>query len=1137
MYMYKFILVLLSAGMVVASVRLSAQGTPEVMPGERPSSSKSDLIEHKMGSVNNLSSGDLFTGSANISVPFYTQSKNNVNLGVGLNFNTKGVKVDEHSGNYGLHWGLSGGGYIIKYINDIEDEARAAFDENFMRFGSVTTYDSAFGKLVQPLVPFLRRGYRDKEYDEYHVSVGGYGFKFYIDAQGNYFIAPKHEAKVQRAGADFLITDIYGNRYRFKKSVDMESLKFMTNASYGNAADAMEMKVPQRIWVLEQVTFPNNEEVLFKYHTYSNAYFLYRYGMHEPGMGTGYATNLNKKPGGWEFPLLKEVRYANHDSLVLDYHTFSRCDLGSTPLLNTVNVYRNHTLLHYYKLHYSYVVSDANRTRLYVNQSANCNLPSDPFITGGDADEIRKLFYRIQLDSVNYHANSATFLPYFKFEYYNQEHLPPRLSAKQDYWGYYNGKNTDFPLNLIPKDLDAAGLDKAIDLTKMRVGNMRKVINGLGQAQEYIYDIADAYRDIHTPSGKEMSIAVNNPDPQFSSKLDAAGVFARDVCDGLRLVELITIDPTMPDGNKLHQKFDYRGAMQFLPGGRWATFGHESGNTIYASNRFSVGHLIGGSNTGYSRVTERTFNGAQQLLSRKETTFSNVVTHLGGANYENNYIRNGNTHYFEPPFTNKTYLKDYKIGLKLSEQTYDNLENLINEKQYKYIFREETFTPADNPTNINIQYRDYMKFYYTTDPMYIGGNGDSVFIPKYSDAYQVLTGKALLQEVQDINYYTDQRKTTDVTSYTYDDMGNLLKQRNKTEGGVNFYEKMFYYPKDFLNVNTAEARTIAQQLTDRNILNDVGYTVSRMNGQAANGLPLLVTDALFSTYTTSENGDLYVQSSSALKKGNRTELNTTFDFEKLHAEALMAAADDRAGYRSAFRVSKVNDWLQPLELQYRGINKYSTVRYHNVYKTEIASANTAYNDFAFISFEAGTDNEQVSYDVTKLTASATVGSRLANAQSGRQMLRLNPGDNIRVRELSAGKKYVIGCWVTNIKGTAPQALKVRTETGNIVTLELSRNHSRSWWYYFQGEVTLGEDEKLSELFHDGTEALWVDNIVMAPAGATYTIKSFNGRGLPDMEGGLNGKQVRYEYDVFDRLKVTRDENGNIKETFNYHISR
>ena len=1109
-----------------------------ILPGERPSSSKSDLIINRMGSMNNLSSGDLFTGSANITVPFYEQHKNNINLGVSLHFNTKGVKVDEHSGNYGLHWGLSGGGYILKYINDIEDETRTAFDESFMIFGSSTTYDMAYGKLELSKPPVSAKGYRDKEYDEYHVSVGGYGFKFYIDGSNNFFVSPQHDVKIRKEGNDFLITDIYGNCYLFKKSVDIDNKKFVANASYGGSYDnTMEFPVPQRVWVLEQVTFPNKETVSFTYLTYSNAYYLYRYGMNAIEMGSGYQASLNRKESGPELPILKEVVYSNHDSLVLDYHTFNRCDLGSTPLLDKVKLYRNNhpVPVHYYQLHYSYVVSDANKTRLYFNSSANCNLVSNAFTSGDYSDEKKMLYYRVQLDSVNYHVSQNSFLPYYKFEYYNHEHLPPRLSARQDYWGYYNGKNTDFPDNLLPDALDASGLDKTLDVDKMRVGNIKKVTNGLGQVNEYRYDIADAYPDLHVQTSQPLSIAVSNPDPGFSGKLTGLGVIATQVYDGLRLTEFITSDPTMPGGNTLRKKFDYRGGMQFLAGGRWSTRGHQYDDLIYASHRFSAGHQISGSNIGYSYVREETFNAAQELLSSQETRFSNVVNYLGNNVYENNYVTNGNTHYFQPPYTNKSYLKDYRIGLKLSEKSYDNLGHIINEKQYKYTYQEDIFTPASHPLNIHVQYRDYMNFYHTTDPMYIGGKGDSIFVPKFVDTYTIFSGKALLQEIKDINYYTDSRTTSDITAYTYDNKGNLLTETSRKESDLHFYVKQFYYPKDFLSATAPETRNIAQGLIDRNILNEVGYTITRKTTSGTQNYPYLVTDGAFSTYTATENGDLYVKATSGLKKGNRSAVSVAADLEKPHAELLMTTVQDLAGYRAETQVTRVNEWLLPLELRHRGVNKYSTIRYNNIYKTDVAACNTKYKDFIFLSFENGADAEGVMYDDSKLSGFAQAGPRFDYPQSGTGMLKMVAGDRIKVNEMSGNRKYVVSCWVTKAGPEPPQAMTVTSSIGT-VELQLSQNHWLRQWYYFQGEIDLGDRDWL-EIAYDGTVNTWVDNLVIAPAGATYTIKSFNIKGMVDMEGTLNGKQVRYEYDAFNRLKVTRDENGNIKETFNYHISR
>src|SRR5690606_8141720 len=92
-FMKKKIVSFLSCLLLAATGTVNAQdevSAPEPSP------------DHKMipsvtgnGSIANISSPDLFDGSANIHVPIYDFSNSYGSYGVSFSYNTKGVKVDE----------------------------------------------------------------------------------------------------------------------------------------------------------------------------------------------------------------------------------------------------------------------------------------------------------------------------------------------------------------------------------------------------------------------------------------------------------------------------------------------------------------------------------------------------------------------------------------------------------------------------------------------------------------------------------------------------------------------------------------------------------------------------------------------------------------------------------------------------------------------------------------------------------------------------------------------------------------------------------------------------------------------------------------------------------------------------------
>jgi len=1097
--------------------------------------SKSDNAINQGMQLSQLSSAGLFTGSTSINVPLYEYKKNNIDLSLGLVTNTKGVKLAETSGSFGLHWNLSGGGYIIKVVNDMEDDQLKTAPIN-TTWGGFTVLA---GKLRIGAAPQSNNTYIDKEYDEYQVSVGGYSFTFYMGENGYVFVAPRHDVKIRKENDNFIITDIYGNNYYFRYEEEQQIKKFLFRHNIpGTPAVYLDNK--NRIWVLAKVEFPNREQVSFSYQKYVSSFYGYTHYQEKLNGATLYNGLQTDKvaSGERQLPLLKEAVYPNHDSVVFEYRVFPRCDLGMTPLLDKVSVYNSNNtsgrLRNYYQMHYSYAGKG------YLMTNTHCDF-YDALIY--DEEDILQMqgtiafmegqaAYRVLLDSINLHSgiSGGGNLPYYRFEYNDvAAGLPSRAVTATDYWGYYNGIEGSLPDDYV------AGVNKksfAPNLDYMKRLSLKSVTNQLGLKVTYEYDLHVVNQD--------MDMSYGNADPSFAARLDANRVIGRNVGEGLRVKAIRIWDPTMPGNNELRKEFTYEGGMTFLLGGTWHRplrplyeVNNNNGwvfeDTIVSNMRQSPYHMVQGSAQGYNKITESVYNAGGEYLSGKESYFSNVVTKRPYGNiYDNYYTRNGDRHYFELPYTQKSYLLDYKIGLLLKELNYDNLGYVTDQKELRYKFIENTFSPPSYTVNKHLLYPDITNSGELADP---------VMGQVLEDNYGIISGKAVVDSVLEQKYLSGGRSAKDITVYTYDADGNLLAERTYLDRDNYYYWKKYYYPRNFLTAANTEVQNIAQELVDRNILNDVGVVVTKRTLNPPLDFPYLVTDASFYTYGFNGQGDIYAITNSRLMKGNRSWSTVmTTDPEKNNAELLLRSAQDVNGYMTGPKVTKTDDYLRPLELRHRGINKYSTLRYNTHYKTEIASCNTRFDDFGFLSFERGASDDRVVYDENKLTGTAQVLDRFDRAQSGVWMLQMDNGDKIRMNGLSGNKRYVVSCWITNVGPSAPQALKVMTE-GGAVELQLSRNHKWSRWYYYQAEVTLAAGEKMLELVHDGNERVWVDNVVIAPAGATYVIKSFNNRGLTDMEGTLNGKQVRYEYDAFDRLKVTRDENGNIRETFNYHISR
>lgn len=1119
-----------------------------VIPVEnRGTTSKSDNVISKSmqigGGVNtNISAAGLFTGSTSINVPIYKYNKNNVSLGVSLNSNTKGVKLTELSGSYGLHWNLSGGGYIIKTVNDIEDERSGSSGSQL--------FSDFLGKLNITASTDPDGKYIDSEYDEYSFSVGGYSFTFYKGSQGYVFVSPDHEVKIEEDGTGFIATDIYGNKYFFEHATDQAYKRRLFHRVINGQQVPQEISIENKVWVLKKVEFPNKEVVIFKYLDFKASYYGYLYcqfGFDADAVDSSASLADDQD----QIPLLKEVVYPNHDSVVLDYYTSKRCDLYYHPLLNKISIYNNGASKYGYKMHYTYHPSRRsapNNTPVYFQENTICDYSAILNNNKSDTLEVHAT-YRLLLDSIQTLPLVSNVSPqlYYKFTYNDVDlGLPGRLlGSGTDYWGYYNGEVED--LRFFPEGISAAipnyyTRSFAHNLDSMKIYSIKTVTNQLGLTIEYEYDmhVVNQYK----PSiSSNLNIAYNNPDPDFSLKLNEHGVIGRNSSDGLRLKSIKVLDPTMPDDNMLKTEFTYEDGITFLLGGVWHHYVAIGVTTdILATNqRRSYYQMVSGSNLGYSKVTEKRYNSNNELLSSKEVHFSNVLTKNAIGGYDNYYNKNGDHHYFEAPYAQKSYLQDYKIGLLLKEITRDEHNFIINEREVKYTFLESTFSPPIAPQNTFKLYRDSVYYWVNTNP----------FISEVytADNYDVISGKALVSDIVEKKYYSNTAFTEDITTYEYDAAGNLLSESTYMDTDEYYYVKRYYYPQDFIGSLVPGVADRVQNLMDRNILNEVGYKVTKNRKMASPPDPELVTDASFNTYVLDANNDVYVNSTSTLVKGSRSWDNNPspiYDNEQANGAMLMTSEDDLNGYISTSKVTRIDGNIRALEIQARGAENYATMRYDTFYKAEVASCNTRFNDFAYIPFDVMVEQDDavITYDKSKIkTLDPNTTSALTIApQSGRHCLRLEGGEQVTIDHLNGQKAYVVSCWVTNARSTPPQNIMVKDKNDNIIgTLQLSANHKYGSWHYYQATVLSNNTDEQLTIYWDepGTvyPAVWIDNIVVAPLGASYNIQSFNTQGQVDMEGGLNGKQVRYQYDAFGRPVTVSDENGNVKESYHYKINR
>lgn len=405
--------------------------TPKIIP---PSPTAASLM--KFGDI----PVSFYTGSAGVTVPIYTIQNGDISVPINLSYNSTGIRLNEEASWVGLGWALSSGGMISRSIMDKNDFDGGYFNSNVPEITktpashpvpSVTTiqlnpymYDFWCNYLIYTTGDTLNyttaltgAGIYDLEADVYSYNFPGFSGKFIIGRNGVPIIQNQDNLKIEytsNAGS-FTITDDKGFRYFFN------SKEYVSR----------DVATPISSWYLSQITSPQGRTVQFNYKeesTWMTVAGTASHTVRDACTVSSGITTITTAATTYKNITLESIDFAN--GTVHFYFDNTRTDQTNGKRLNKVSVFRKNsaidsTEIFSYNLYYS-----------YFNNSY-----------GGTATE----FKRLRLDSVK-QSNGSTFLPPYKFVYYEDPYESTNLTGKSsfsiDHWGYYNGATNSY---LFPK--------------------------------------------------------------------------------------------------------------------------------------------------------------------------------------------------------------------------------------------------------------------------------------------------------------------------------------------------------------------------------------------------------------------------------------------------------------------------------------------------------------------------------------------------------------------------------------------------------------------------------------------------------------------------------------------------------------
>ncbi len=1066
---------------------------------------------------------DLFHGTPNISIPIFTYSKDNFNLGISMNYQP-GIKRDQNPTDFGYGWFLQAGGCITRIVRGAPDDLQSGY--LYQTMGTLNHLDSFYNST------------NDQQQDVFNFNFCGRTGKFFIGKDKSVTCVPLQNLKIipefkpyplNYKIYSFKVVTEDGTQYHFNDIDNCNSYNPMDTYAYLNSYTTS--------WYLSQVILPFSTDTI-KF-SYANAISDIQYSYPQVGYyytSTGVKQNLYT-PTGTNVAYVEKINTIKFpgNKKVDFYYDYIYRSSGTNPTLKRIEI------------------SDSIFRRGYI-------FFYDTTTTG--------------IQSGNGHLNIIT--PYFQNEsgrsyQFTYDTLPnTQFKNNEDYWGYYNSQVN---LSLMPFFLPDT-THRGIDLASTKTNTMKTAfIPGKGL---FTYDYESNDRPSYTKSQQNITISASTTSTTsvtfnqvfnqrhrlvfnynslaarigsvpasltvnlqwYIKSTDLATTYVSGLIniDTLFYLGTIPVDFNLSNGN-------YK-LVTSLTGGsitgafnidiNWENRTESSGNTLLGGLRIknitvqsaasdSASYSIhykyireDGKSSGFigdtllSSYRYKEVNPSGTLLNdytvlsslpiddipgnqfvpsynRIEVTEGPNVLKSGKTVYEYYDVKDANTNLFSStvPFAPQD-IKDWALGAPKKVTIYDSSGRKIKTTS-------NIFTLVNRPVNAT---NNKSLSLLQTGAVINGGTTTNVYS---GNLYSFTTGKLLLSSSTDTSFFADGSSKTSNTSYTYDSVYfNLKKITTPYNNALGLsLEKRLYYPYDYSNVYGAVG-----VLRDSGIIFSPIGTEEWIVGDAnPRILEASVTDfqQLSSGYLKPHTS-YFLQSNKPVPEATFGAFNTSYLIRNTNYLKPAITYD---------RYDNKGNLLQETN-SITGISNCTIMGYGQTLAVATVS-NANYVDIAYTGFEGDSTGNWVVSDTSRYRD---------NFLTGKTCFDLNKG-TLTKSGLDPAKTYVVSYWCgkgpESSSGTYAASINGILNSTVISTANLGAGKT---WNYFYKTVT-----GVSSIVISGTVA--IDEVRLYPVNANMQSATYEPNVGITSTDDANSNLIFYEYDEQSRPYLMRDKDRNI----------
>jgi YD repeat-containing protein len=419
-----------------------------------------------------------FSGIPDISIPLYTVEQGELKVPITLSYHASGIKPTDISGWVGTGWALSAGGNVSRSVNGEADEDYFSITAPNFTPSICTNFN-----FMQDVVNGT--GNRDTQPDVYGYSFPGHRGNFLRPYNEPAYLIPQAPIVINPAGDKFIITDEAGIVYRFGyNATGTPSAYDYTNSFHGGSPTTSATTA----WHLTDMTSSNGaDNISFTYQSIGTAYYrdvAYSFvilDVCETNFGTcPQQSNITNKTNTDSDVAQKGLQNIYFKNGKIEFILGSaRLDHPTLNSLDRINIYNlvngTYTLQRSVQFIYSYFMDANNDERM---------LKLDAVLIKGNLGDV------VQRYNFTYFTNTFS---------WNPSHV--NFVNARDYWGYYNGaiQNTDLLLHRTVTYQQSVtspvgtltfggGVDRAVNTNYIKEGVLKRIDFPTGGYTEFDFE-------------------------------------------------------------------------------------------------------------------------------------------------------------------------------------------------------------------------------------------------------------------------------------------------------------------------------------------------------------------------------------------------------------------------------------------------------------------------------------------------------------------------------------------------------------------------------------------------------------------------------------------------------------------------